>query len=47
MKANESDFRFENETIMQCITTIHSATSFWNYNNVKQKIYRIVNGGVL
>ena len=39
MKANESDFRFENKTIMQCITTIYSATSFWNCN-VKQKIYR-------
>ena len=37
MKANESDFRFHNETIMQCKTTIYSATSFWKYN-VKQNI---------
>ena len=28
MKANESGFRFQNETIMQCKTTIYSATSF-------------------
>ena len=43
MKANEmneSDFRFQSETIMQCITTIFLATtSFWKYN-VKQKICR-------
>ena len=32
MKANESDFRFQNETIIQCKTTIYSATSFWKYN---------------
>ena len=28
MKANESDFRFQNETIIQCKTTMYSATSF-------------------
>ena len=28
MKANESDFRFQNEIIMQCIATVYSATSF-------------------
>ena len=39
MKANESDFRFQNETIMRCITTIYSAKSFWKYY-VKQNIYR-------
>ena len=38
-KANESDIRFQSETIMQCKTTIYSATSFWKYN-VKQNIYR-------
>ena len=27
MKANEIDFRLQNETIMQCIATIYSATS--------------------
>ena len=32
MKADESDFRFQNETLMQCKTTIYSATSFWKYN---------------
>ena len=39
IKANESesDFRFQNETIMQCITTIYLAMSFWKYN-VKQNI---------
>ena len=37
MKVDESDFRFQNETIMQCKTTINSATSFWKYN-VKQNI---------
>ena len=31
MKTNESDFRFQNETIMHCKTTIYSATSFWKY----------------
>ena len=30
MKTNESDFRIQNETIMQCKTRIYSATSFWN-----------------
>ena len=39
MKANKSHFRFQNETIMQCKTTIYSAKSFWNYN-AKQNIYR-------
>ena len=39
MKANESDFRFQNETIMRCITTIYSAKSFWKYY-VKQNICR-------
>ena len=39
MKANESDFRFQNKTIIQCIPTICSATSFWIYN-VKQNICR-------
>ena len=29
MKANDGDFRFQDETIMQCKTTIYSATSFW------------------
>ena len=28
MKANESDFRFQYETIIQCKTTIYSAASF-------------------
>ena len=28
MKANKSDFRFQNETTMQCKTTIYSAKSF-------------------
>ena len=37
MKVNESDFSFQNETIMQCISTTYSATSFWKYN-VKQNI---------
>ena len=37
MKANESDFRFQNEKFMQCKTTMYSATSFWKYN-VKQNI---------
>ena len=32
MKANESDFRFQNETIKQCKSTLYSATSFWKYN---------------
>ena len=32
MKANDSDFRFQNELIMQCKTTIYSATSFWKYS---------------
>ena len=32
MKANESDFRFQNETIIQCKTAIYSATSYWKYN---------------
>ena len=31
MKTNESDFRFQNETIMYCKTTIYSATSSWKY----------------
>ena len=31
MKANESGFRFQNQTIMQYITTTYSATSFWKY----------------
>ena len=41
MKANESksDFRFQNETIMQCITTIYLVISFWKYN-VKHNICR-------
>ena len=39
MKANESSFRFQNETIMQCTTTTYSATSFGKYN-VKQNICR-------
>ena len=39
LKVNDSDFRFQNETIMQCITTIYSATSFWKYN-IKKKICR-------
>ena len=39
MKANKSDFKFQNETTMQCKTTIYSATSFWKYN-VKQNICR-------
>ena len=39
MKANESDFRFQNKTVMQCITTIYLATSFWK-NNVKPNICR-------
>ena len=39
IKANESDFSFQNETIMHCITTIYSETSFWKYN-VKQNICR-------
>ena len=39
IKANESYFRFQNQTIMQCITTIYSETSFWKYN-VKQNICR-------
>ena len=38
VKVNGSDFRFQSETIMQCKTTIYSATSFWKYN-VKQNIY--------
>ena len=38
-ESNKSDFRFQNETIMQCKTTIYSAKSFWNYNG-KQNIYR-------
>ena len=37
MKANESDFRFQDEEIMQLKTTIYSAMSFSNYN-VKQNI---------
>ena len=32
MKADESDFRFQNEKLMQCKTTMYSATSFWKYN---------------
>ena len=36
---NESHFRFQNETTMQCKTTIYSATSFRKYN-VKQNIGR-------
>ena len=32
MKANDSDFRFQNEVIMQCKTTIYSATSFSKYS---------------
>ena len=32
MKVNENCYRFQNETITQCIATIYSATSFWNYN---------------
>ena len=39
MKANESDFTFQNETIMQRKTTIYSATSFWKHN-VKHNICR-------
>ena len=39
MKAKESDFRFQNKTVMQCITTIYLATSFWK-NNVKPNICR-------
>ena len=38
-KVNGSDFRFQSEAIMQCKTTIYSATSFWKYN-VEQNIYR-------
>ena len=38
-ESNKSDFRFQNETIMQCKTTIYSATSFWKYN-AEQNIYR-------
>ena len=29
IKVNESDFRFHNETIMQCITKAYTETSFW------------------
>ena len=39
MKANESDFRFQNKTTMQCKTKVYSTTSFWKYN-IKQNIYR-------
>ena len=39
MKSIESAFRFQNETIMQCVTTIYSATSFWKCN-VKQNMCR-------
>ena len=38
-ESNKSDFRFQNETIMQCKTTIYSATSFWKCN-AEQNIYR-------
>ena len=31
-ESNKSDFRFQNETIMQCKTTIYLATSLWKYN---------------
>ena len=39
MKTNESNFRFQNETIMLCVTTIYPATPFWKYK-VKQNICR-------
>ena len=41
LKANgsKSDFRFQKETITQCITTIYLAMPFWKYN-VKQNICR-------
>ena len=41
LRANgsKSDFRFQKETITQCITTIYLAMSFWKYN-VKQNICR-------
>ena len=41
LKANgsKSDFKFQKETITQCITTIYLAMPFWKYN-VKQNICR-------
>ena len=41
LKANgsKSDFRFQKESIMQCISAIYLAMSFWKYN-VKQNICR-------
>ena len=44
MKANESGFRFQNQTIMQYITTTYSATSFWKHyvkHNICRSSYRI------
>ena len=39
IEMNESDFRSQSKAIVQCITTIYSATSFCKYN-VKQNICR-------
>ena len=39
MKANESDFRFQNETIMQCMFTLYSSTFSFKYN-VKQRLLK-------
>ena len=39
MKANKSDFRFQNKRIMEYITTIYSATSF-SKHYVKENICR-------
>ena len=43
-KANERNFRFQNKTIVQCITTTYSARSFWNHYvkpNICRSSYRI------